>query len=278
MSRLPRRSSSCVSGPLGTLLATAALAAAPAHAGPVLYEEHFTFEPLPTMLPLPAPWVSVSPNQWIEAGWLHNQDRDGGIRDAQAVLHDGDPSWSDYRLDITAEVLGPWTIATVLLRTQGYRRSSDGMDGRAYELVFSDYTGHGPDFGPVDRVELLRYDCVANACTMQSLVDQPFALSAAGPFDIAATLVGGRIQVAVDGAPVFDITDPNPILYGGIGVHNIWESQTRFDDVRVTAMVPEATVWATMAAGLALLALGAFTRRRRAGPGVDCSAGSRVPA
>jgi hypothetical protein len=222
----------------------------------VLYQDSFTYEPSPTKLPLPAPWKSVWGNQWLEDGWLHNQDQDGGARDSQAILHDSDSSWDNYSFHATAEILGPnWTYATFDLRTQGYSRSSDGTTGRAYELTFLNTTGPGQIYyGNINRVALTRVDCTSGPCTYSELANKSLPLGSKGPFEVDVKLNGGDIRVFVDGSRVIHAVDANPITFGGVGIHNIWESHARYDDVLV-ASIPEPQTYALMLAGLGMLGL-----------------------
>jgi hypothetical protein len=44
------------------------------------------------------------------------------------------------------------------------------------------------------------------------------------------------MRVWVDGASTIDVVDPHPLLFGGIGVHNLWESEGRYDDVVVNSL------------------------------------------
>lgn len=52
------------------------------------------------------------------------------------------------------------------------------------------------------------------------------------PHNYKVRVVGNQIQVWVDGQPVIQYTDPNPIPEGGIGVSND-HSQGAFDNVQV---------------------------------------------
>ena len=50
------------------------------------------------------------------------------------------------------------------------------------------------------------------------------------------SLVGGNIKISADGQQIMNVVDPNPLAYGGVGIHAIWESEARFDNIRV---IPE---------------------------------------
>ncbi|MCP4213408.1 MAG: hypothetical protein GY765_02075, partial [bacterium] len=62
------------------------------------------------------------------------------------------------------------------------------------------------------------------------------------PMDFVVSLVGDRIRLTVDGQEVFDIIDPEPLLFGGAGIHAIWEAEARFDNFKVTAFNGEGNV------------------------------------
>ncbi len=208
----------------------------------LLYEDTFSYDSSQTELPVP--WKSVWPNQWIQDGWLYNHDTDGWPRDSQAVLHDADPSWQNYQFNATVEILGPWTDATLFLRSQGFSRSSGGSGGRAYQLNFADYSIFGPNFGNVNRAVLSRTDCTSSPCINIELANVPLTLANKGPFDVMTKLIDGNIQVSVNGIQVIEITDSDPITYGGIGIHNIWETKGRYDNFQVVSLVPlPASAW-----------------------------------
>lgn len=236
-----------------------ALGAASAASGPALLLEdsfdHGTIDPA---------WVSVQPTQWVEDGWLHQQDRDGWPRDALLLAHDGDPAWRDYRVALSVDFADgtPWEHANVVLRADGFRRSSGGGAGTGYELQFTGNAGWPPS--QQDRISLTRTDLDRNSHV--TLFDAAWALPS-HPFLVEVTLQGDRIELRLDEVPVFSVVDPDPLPYGGVGLHTIWESHARFDSVRITSAVPEAPAAWMLALGLPLL--GAWRRRERssAGPG-----------
>jgi|GEM_PF-2715535 len=174
-------------------------------------------------------WVSKMPNQWVDNGWLHNQDRDGWPRDAMAVVHDSDSNWTDYTLSLTVDPIensSSWTHANVLFRTDNYVRSSGPSSGRAYQLDIK---------GWENRVVLYRSN---NDTHNHQLLAELYPFSVpAGPMDVIVSVEGGHIQVWFDGLLVVDVVDPNPLLFGGVGVHNIWESEARYDNIIVESFV-----------------------------------------
>jgi hypothetical protein len=202
----------------------------------VLYQEDFSS--VGSAASLPDPWVSINPTQWIENGWLHNQDNDGWPRDSQAMIHDNDPTWRDYVLSARMEPLdSPWTVATLLMRTQGYDRSSAGTTGNAYQLIFSNrLNSGGTGSGPINQVSFNRVMCGNGPCTNVELANHQLNYNQIGPIDATVRLLGDRIALSVDGALIFNIQDPDPLRYGGVGIHNVWESHARYDNFQVSSV------------------------------------------
>ena len=169
-------------------------------------------------------WVSIKPSQWVQDGWLHTLDTNPG-RDSFAVVHDGDTSWTDYTYRITADGLlsmgGTVDDFNLLFRTRDVTYAPLGVDGYYYrlEVLNGDYA-------------LWRYNGSASSNTV--------LFSKAGPFDTSNPMVvtvkveGPRIQVLFNGTTFIDVVDPEPLLYGGIGIGAVWESEARFDDVVVS--------------------------------------------
>ncbi|MCU7936130.1 MAG: hypothetical protein KZQ99_14845 [Candidatus Thiodiazotropha sp. (ex Dulcina madagascariensis)] len=122
------------------------------------------------------------------------------------------------------------------MRTQAYSSASGTNTGKAYQLVFMDHASGVIGNGPVNRVVLYNTDCENNNCTLTELTDTPLNLGHRGPFDVAVRLEGGQIALSVDGSLIFDIQDPEPLYYGGIGIHNIWESHAHYDNFQVSSV------------------------------------------
>lgn len=241
--------------PLSMLIAAIMACSSTMASANILYEEYF--EQGPGISAPPPEWQTIHPNQWVENGWLHSADQNGWPRDSEALVHDNDTAWTNYKLEASVQMLGPWTNATLLLRSQGYSRSSGGSAGQAYELAFLD---QGAMVGPINRVTLTRVDC-RFTCTATELASSPFALDRNASFNVTALLIGGHIQVTANGLPVIDVNDANPITYGGIGIHSIWETHNRFDNFKVTA-VPEPESFVLLGSGLLML-LGIRARKNR---------------
>ena len=176
---------------------------------------------------LSSEWISVWPTQWVQDGWLHTRDINGWPRDSEALVHDGDVNWRNYSVSLTAGFTPrtPWDNFNILLRADGFSRSSAGGSGNAYQLNFSGSSGWGSGG---QSVSLTRSQGTQNT----DLFVGPW--TPVGPSaNIVASLDEGHIQVSVDGKKIIDLADPSPLLYGGIGVHAIWESEAQFDNIVV---------------------------------------------
>lgn len=180
-------------------------------------------------------WVSKMPEQWVEDGWLHNKDTDGWPRDAMAVVHDSDVDWTNYTLSLTVDPLentSPWTYANILLRTDNFLRSSGPSSGRAYQL---EIRGGGWDPTLINRVMLSRLNFSETPSWQLLAENYPYTVPV-GPMDVFVSIEGEHIQVWIDDILVIDVEDPNPFPFGGIGVHNTFESEARYDNIIVESI------------------------------------------
>jgi hypothetical protein len=177
-------------------------------------------------------WVSKLCCQTVQNGWLHSQDTDGGTRDALAIVHDNDPTWTDYTVSVTAAFVNgtPFEHFNIILRTDGFERGSAGAKGTGYQLEFLGQAGWLPS--EANRIILTRTD--HETPSWVTLYDQPWS-PPNSPVTLTVSLAGGRIQLWLNNRLIFDVTDPHPSLFGGIGLHTIWEAAARFDNVVVTA-------------------------------------------
>jgi hypothetical protein len=96
-------------------------------------------------------------------------------------------------------------------------------------------------------------------------------------------VTGGHIQVFVNNQLVVDFTDPDPILFGGIGLGAVWEVNAWFDDIIVTSNVEEEDVTlSTTGIEARTVVCWNLTKRRfvavnpASGPPWDCEAAGLV--
>jgi len=182
---------------------------------------------------LASDWAVFSDSATVKDGALHVRDRDGWPRDASAGVHDGDACWKDYTVSVKAGFAAgsEWDYFNLLMRVNGYRRSSGGSFGDGYELEGVGTTG----WSEVADRNVFHLRRQRNGIAVE-LARVPFVFPAQ-PVEIAATLIGGHITVHVDDTLLIDVIDSAPLQYGGVGVHSIWESEAVFDDLLVTANV-----------------------------------------
>jgi VCBS repeat-containing protein len=197
------------------------------HFGKLLFEDNFDASILSPE------WQTVEPFQWLANGWLHTRDTNGWPRDSMAVVHDGDKDWSDYVVTVTAGFSPgtPWDFINIPLRVDGFRRSSNDHRGTAYELELYGHNGWG--LNDWDTITLSRSGSSAGSSTQ---LFKGKWNSSVSPARIRASLSGGHIEISINGERIIDLVDPAPLLYGGVGVHAIWESEAQFDNLIVTSL------------------------------------------
>lgn len=213
--------------------------------GSVLFEDSFDS---PTVS---CDWESRFPsNLWIQNEWLHVQNNDNWWpRDAMALVHDGDPTWTDYQYTVRVDTLpGEHEHFNILFRTDGLSRYSDRTIGSGYQLNFSIYGSSVNLSRVVDGINTVLW--------------QQMWIKKVDAMDILIDVSGNRIKAFVDNNMLFDIIDTSPLLYGGIGVHTVWEAESRFDNVLVKAVPLPATAWLFGSSLLGLLGLLSRKKRR----------------
>jgi len=204
---------------------TALWAPAPAQGqAEILFEDHFDGGAW-----APA-WVGKLCCHKVVRGRVYEQDRNGGVRDALAVVHDSDAAWTDYEVTLTAAFANqtPWEHFNVVLRSDGFERGSGGAAGTAYQLEFFGDKGWLPR--EKNRILLTRSNHETGVSV--TLYEQPWTPPRLRA-DLRIALEGGRIRLWVDGEPVFDLVDPEPLPFGGVGLHTVWETRAWYDDVVV---------------------------------------------
>lgn len=179
-------------------------------------------------------WVSKVCCQQVIAQRLYFQGADDKSRDALAIVHDRDATWTDYGVSVTVAFAHqtPWEHANVILRSNGFYRGSNGAEGTAYQLEFFGHKGWLPN----ERNRIL--------FTHTDVVQQRWVTLYEGAwtppgrhFDVKVCAEGGRFRLWVDRQPVFDVTDPEPFPFGGVGLHTVWETRSWYDNL-VVARVP----------------------------------------
>jgi hypothetical protein len=200
-------------------------------------------------LSLSSEWKTIEPVQWLANGWLHTKDNNGWPRDSLAVVHDGDKTWGDYVVSVTAGFTPgtPWEYINIPLRVNGFRRSSSSRSGNAYELELVGKKGWGS--ADWDTIRLSRTSGSAGSSIP---LFQGKWNSALSPAHIQASLSGGHIEISINGERLIDLVDPTPLMYGGVGVHAIWESEAQFDNLTVinTAFNPQFQLQENTAKGM----------------------------
>jgi hypothetical protein len=204
-----------------------------ASSGVILFQDNFDSG---TLSP---EWETIWPSQFVENGWLHSQDTNGWPRDSMALVHDGDTSWTNYTVSLTADFASgtPWETVGVLFRTNNFKRSSDGNSGDAYLFGLNGIDGWDP--ANINNMFFLRY---RNGQPTLLYETTNVWNSSNAPADIVISLNDGHIQVSLDGENVIDLVDPDPLLFGGIGVFNIWESEGQYDNFIVQQVTVEAII------------------------------------
>jgi len=191
----------------------------------VLFEDRFTDGMSPE-------WVSVKPAQWVADGWLYTQADGSYGRDSYAFVHDGDAAWTDLTLSI---VVDPLPVAgfdrdrgEVYFRTSDIGPTMYQPSGNYYRLFLQ---APADDPQEPNTLGLTRYRDSQGSVTLYD----GFSPLGHDPGLVEITLAGPLIRIAIDGVEVVDLVDPDPLLFGGVGVGAIWECLCRFDDVVVTA-------------------------------------------
>jgi len=204
----------------------------------VLLADHFDTAPGSA-----TPWVNIKGNQWITDGWLNNQHTDPPFvngRSACTAAHADDTSWTDYSFSLRVNPIPTqafsgeyWARAGVLFRVSnlGWEFYDYGPSGTFYRL---DIAGTGD----VETPHLELYHKINGVYTM--LASRAGWTPPAAPFDVYITASGSHITVSIAGEKVFDVQDPGGPAFGGVAVHNIWESRAAYDDV-VVGVLPAQT-------------------------------------
>lgn len=211
---------------------------------------------------LQTPWVVKNDAAQVIGGRLRLQSTTPP-RDTLVTAFDDSLALTDYRFSVMIDPVEGLnhTWAVMVFRAQDFFASDLGAAGNAYELAFSDNIGTVArplrGNGQADFVELYKFQ---NGVSTRLFAQFVPGLGSAFTATIAGR--GGHLSASVNGQGVFELTDANPILAGGIGLRTIWEAATNFDDV-VVATVPLPMAGSVLLASLGgLAALRIRTRRR----------------
>jgi hypothetical protein len=199
--------------------------------------------------------------EW-KSGFLPGQDGSG--RAARAVVHVGEPSWTDYRLSLDVENTGvspahnPYGIPTdlrahwILFRVQAANESWNAPAYTLYALTMETRTCQTGPNSVLGNWSLVRFNGLWIPGTGWSPIQEglskpltegntPAILD--GMNHVEVSIKGSTITVRINGQLVVTHTDGlvttgdsatyGPIPNGGIGVEWGWESLGWIDNVRV---------------------------------------------
>ncbi len=179
-------------------------------------------------------WVSKMCCQWVQDGWYYTKSVENNPTDSLAIVHDKDKSWKDYKLSMKAQFNTSSAVGhyNVLLRTNDFVRINGPQQGTAYQLEF-----FGSNWDSPHRNRIVLSRCDLDIGSVITLVDKSFPLPVNGsPLNLEIVVQGAKISLSINGQSVFSVVDPNPLPYGGIGVHTIWSEEARFDDVVLSTL------------------------------------------
>jgi hypothetical protein len=162
----------------------------------------------------------------IDGGYLPGAvDRDGW-----ALTHVGAQGWRNYSFTASFDTtnLGGSPpeahMAMFFLRVTG--------PATYYKIITTDPGQPDPRGGPVLKNGLVQlFRVVDGAYTLIKDVER--SNTVVGSNRIHVSLVGGKISISLNGKWIMTGNDPSPLLSGGVGVGEIWETNGSFDDVLV---------------------------------------------
>ena len=171
---------------------------------------------------------------WTENGWVFLHRPKSGCtppdpwRDSIIITGEGS-DWSDYHFSTRFYAEGGgqnWYMAIIQFRVQ---EMYGWGQGTYYRLnVFTPLWNQA---FKRNKVYLSKQLPTGQAWVVEALA--PEGVMNDHDNVIEVEIIGGVIQIAVNGVHVLEHTDPDPILFGGVGIGSIWESTTRYDYVTV---------------------------------------------
>lgn len=206
----------------------------------------------------------------VGGGFVDLHGSTAGSRDAYIYTALADRSWTDYHVSTRFIADGGgnnWYRGEVLFRVQSV---GFWTRGDYYSVAFTT-----PLWGSNEGASwsLVRVDDEQGAHVVHTLAGgllDPLTVpinNRDNVIDIFAT--GNRFRVLINGYalsddPIVD-PDPDPHLYGGVGLQAVWESHTRYDYITVAtaALVPEPRSGHLVLAGLVLVGLTGLRARSR---------------
>ncbi len=211
--------------------------------------------------------TSLAPNWTIQRGFA---DVAGGYvdlygstigRDSTIETAVGNTDWTDYHLSTHFIADGGgnnWYNAGLSFRVQEHNIGGWVAPGHYYSFfittpLWGSHEGAGWSLYRIDGDSAIHLADSSIDPSVVPINDRDNVL------DIWA--VGNQFSISINGYsltgnPIID-NNPNPYLYGGIGLFAIWESHTRYDYVTVGTMapVPEPTTYLLLLAGLGIITL-----------------------
>lgn len=183
----------------------------------------------------------------VNSGYVDVHGSTPGSRDGWIVAAEGS-SWSNYHYSTQFIADGGgdnWYRGEIAFRVQDFHPWSAGT---FYRLsIDTPIWGGGPGTNGGGTVALTR---LVNGVATGLEITSPLpgiVHNRDNLIDVWA--VGNHIQIAVNGNPLIDLIDPDPILTGGVALGAIWESHVRYDYAFVGAMVPEPQQWLMLLVG-----------------------------
>jgi hypothetical protein len=189
----------------------------------------------------PSRWVAEN-NGALQTSSIRGNEPAGAIGLPGTLLVGGDSTWTDLR-------------ATVALRTSTVAGSNGGSIGLAFR-----YQGPGNCYRfSMDRAagrrRLVRF--VGGVATL--LAEDQVTMALDHDHEVTVELVGPAVRVSIDGAPIFDVTDPSgapavrdadgavttaagPLAAGRLTLYCSANPTARFSDVRVDDLRSDAPV------------------------------------
>ena len=157
---------------------------------------------------------SVSAGTWsIQQGKLLGVGAGGNI---DAWIYAGDPTWSDYVYTADADLTNG--EAELVVRSTGHWQNE-------YRVHLWSHTGAYPD-----AFNILRYKGGVLTGMITNAV-APFPIP--NKIHVRVEAIGATLRLFINDVLFATCTDPDPLLYGRVGLGVIWSYQANFDNVIV---------------------------------------------